>query len=559
MPEPTLQQIFEQAMYEHRDGRLREAEQHYREVLAREPLHAIATHHLGVIADQTGHRQAAVDLLRRAAALSPNWPEAHSDLGNLLRQNGQPDAAIAACMRAIELRPDYPEAYNNLGCAFRTIGRFDDAVAALRKAIALKPNFGEAYNNLGNALRDMGQINEALAALRQAVALKPDYAELHCNLGNTFFGKGQLNEAIAAYQQAIILRPNYAEAHVAIAAAFANLGRREDAIPSIERAVSLKPDSAEIRWTFAWVLLILGDFNRGWAAYDCRFTTQEWKWRFQRWASLGYDLSKPQWNGEDLTGRRILLLVEPGFGDTFQFARYVPMVARRGGHAILACAPEQMRLFQCFKEHATVVNQILDCKFDVHCALGSLPRAFKTTLETIPADVPYLRADDGLIAKWKARMPANRLKIGLVWSGDVRATARRAVTLRQLAPLFKTPASWFVSLQKGHAAVQIKGAPELAVADWSDELTDFAETAALMTNLDLIISSDTSTAHLAGALGRTIWTFLPFGADWRWLLDRADSPWYPTMRLFRQNTLGDWGEVIDRVAQALSAFRGDPK
>ncbi|MGA2230966.1 MAG: glycosyltransferase family 9 protein, partial [Tepidisphaeraceae bacterium] len=318
----------------------------------------------------------------------------------------------------------------------------------------------------------------------------------------------------------------------------------------------LQPDLVKARWCYAWSLLILGDFKRGWAWYECRSGLQEWSSRLRQWAELGFTLTKPKWNGEALAGRRILLLVEPGFGDTFQFVRYVPMVAERGGSVILACGSEQLRLFQCLNQYARVITHPPDCEFDVYCPVGSLPQIFKTDLGTIPVTTPYLWAEGELIAKWKARAPREGLRVGVIWSGNAPRTTGRGIALRQLTPLFRVPGVWFVSLQKNEAALQIREAPELAIADWGRELSDFAETAALMANLDLIISIDTATAHLAGALGRPVWTLLPFGADWRWLLNRADSPWYLTMRLFRQPKPGDWETPITQVAQALAAMTG---
>ncbi len=386
------------------------------------------------------------------------------------------------------------------------------------RRIALEPSYAEAHSNLGNALASNGQFDDAIAAHRQAIALKPNYAEAHSNLGNALAGKGQLDSAIAAHRQAIALNPNLSEAHKNLALA----------------------------------LLARNDFQEGWEEY-------EWRWKCKE-LPFPRDSAQPQWDGSSLEGRTILLHAEQGFGDAIQFIRYLPMVAQRGGKIIIACQGELQRLFQTMAEgcHIVVVGPSPPA-FDFHCPLLSLPRAFATTLANIPNIVPYLQADAEDARRWQRRLAdhCSIVKVGLVWAGKAahKNDRNRSMKLARLAPLAQAPGVLFFSLQKGEAAVEGKTPPaSLELIDWTEELKDFADTAALIANLDLVIAVDTAVAHLAGAMGKPVWTLLPFVPDWRWMLERKDSPWYPSMRLFRQPSLGDWDSVVTRVAEALSLW-----
>jgi len=551
MDRAALQGVFQKALQHQRALRLGEAERLYRELLAELPNDpGLHINFAGVLEGQ-GKIDAAIVAYESAIRIKPDCVEAFHNLGGCLQRLNRLNEALAAYRQALAIRPNLPETLNNLAYVLMARGQTNQALETVNLAIQLAPNWPVALTTLGALLAGLDRVDEAIAVLQRALAADPSSPGAYLNLGNAMRKVNRLDEAAAAYRHAIGLRPDFAEAVYSLGAVLGDLGRHNEAVIFFERASVLQPDSAQMHCSFAWALMISEDFKRGWPEYEWRLQFEEWTSRFAQWASSGFKLSKPRWSGEDLAGRRILLLAEPGLGDTFQFVRYLPMVAARGGRPILACGPEQVRLFQCFKEYASVTTYPPSCEFDVYCPLGSLPKIFETTLESIPASAPYLWPDDRLVEKWKARMPANQIKVGLIWSGNVGITARRAIELRQLAPLFSLPGLWFVSLQKGKAALQAKAAPELPIADWGGELTDFAETAALMLNLDLIISTDTSTAHLAGALGRPVWTLLPFATDWRWLVSRTDSPWYPTMRLFRQPAWNDWQTPIEQAANAL--------
>jgi tetratricopeptide (TPR) repeat protein len=604
MPRETVQQAFELALRRHQAGHLREAEQIYREVLAEQPEHSGATHYLGVIALQTGRGEVALELLSRALALRPDYAEAyfnlgnalnglgrvegaidaygqavaikpnladaHNNLGNVLKKIGRMEEAIAAYRRVIVLKPRDAKAHVNLGIALKQTGRVDEAIAAYGEAIALEPNLAEAHHklgiarqgkgqldeaiteyrqaialkpdaevfcSLGNALQDQGQLDEAAAAHRQAIALRRDFAEAHYNLGNVLQDERWLEEAIVAYHQSLALRPDYVEAHNNLGNAFRKKGQFDDAAAAYRRAIALSPSNADAHSNLALVLLLRGEYEEGWWEF-------EWRWKVEGFASCKPWLERPFWDGNELAGRTILLHGEQGFGDVIQFVRYVPLTVERGGRVILGVRPELVRLLRRLPgvERCITVNDPLP-DFDVHCPLQSLPRLFRTTLQSIPLQRDPLLADLELVRMWGVRVgkQPSGLKVGLVWAGNPKQAndRNRSMTLSTLAPLADLPGIQFFSLQKGEAGKQAADSlSRMAIVDWATELGDFADTAALMANLDLIISVDTAVAHLAGAMGKPVWVLLTALADWRWLQVREDSPWYPTMRLFRQSTAG---------------------
>jgi tetratricopeptide (TPR) repeat protein len=516
MAASAIQQNFDLAVRHHQAGRLQEAEQLYRQVLAQDPRNADALHYLGVIAYQVGKIDLAVDLIRQAIAIKPDFPEAFSNLGNALIDQGQFDAAIAACRQAIRLNPTIPAAHHNLGNALNHKGQFDEAIAALREAIALNPDIPQAHNNLGSILGSKGLFNEATASFQNAIAIRPNYAEAHKNLGTALYEMGRLDEAIAAFRQAISIKPNYPEAHHVL----------------------------------SYALLTRGDFQSGWEEY-------EWRWKCNDFSSPARNFSQPQWTGEPLEGRTLLLHTEQGLGDAIQIIRYLPFVAQRGGRIILECQPELERLFRKIADGMQIVTRGQTIPpFDLHCPILSLPLVFQTSLANIPGNVPYLFPEPLLVDEWKRTLGAcdGQLRIGLTWAGTPKfiADKPRSLNLQQLAPFAAVPGVKFFSLQKGPAGEQAKHPPQgMELVDLGPELKDMADTAAAMFLMDLIITTDTSIPHLAGALGRPVWTMLQFMPDWRWLVEREDSPWYPTMRLFRQSAPGDWTGPIQKVKEQL--------
>ncbi|HEX4054423.1 MAG TPA: tetratricopeptide repeat protein [Tepidisphaeraceae bacterium] len=561
MTQFTIDQAMPIALQHHQAGRLAEAEAIYCQVLAGQPNHPDALHLLGDIALQTGRLDMAIVSIRRAVAANPGIAEFHNSLGNALNEKKLFDEAITALRRAIQIKPAYAEAQNNLGISLRGKGLLDESIAAYRQAIAFSPKYAEAHSNLGNALKDQKKLDEAIAAFHAAIALNPKSPEVHNNLGVALRQNGQLAEAVAAYQRALALRPNHAETHSNLGVALRDQGQLNEAIAAYEQAIALRPSYAEAHYNLSLALLARGDLQQGWDEYDWRGKCED--------ISPPRNFTRPPWDGCPLEGRTILLYTEQGFGDALQFVRYLPLVARRGGKIIVGCQAELQRLFQTAAAECQIVvpGEFLP-PFDFHCSLLSLLRVFGTTLANIPNIVPYLRADAEDIRRWQQRL-ANEsplVNVGLAWAGSPRHKndRNRSTTLARLAPLGEVPGVRFVSLQKGEPAIIMSTAAAeserkissagLQLVDWTQELKDFGDTAGLIANLDLVIAVDTAVAHLAGAMGKPVWTLLPFAPDWRWMLEREDSPWYPTMRLFRQKTLGDWKEVIDRVARALSDY-----
>jgi tetratricopeptide (TPR) repeat protein len=551
MPQPATQDVFRLAVQHHQAGRVSEAESLYRQILAEHPENADALFNLGLLAHQTGRNDLAVELIRRGLAVRPDYAEGYSNLGNALSGAGQTDAAIAAFQQAIALNPNLPQVHTNLGSVLRITGQLPEAIAACRQAVSLQPNYAEGYCNLGNALADDGQLDEAIAALQRAIALNPNLPQAHSNLGSVLMAEGRLDEAIAACRQAIALRPDYAEAHSNLGNVLADSGRVDDAITACRKAISLNPGLPEAHDNLALCLLRSGQLEEGWRE-------REWRWKVRKFPSPPRSFAQPQWDGSDLTDRTLLVHAEQGFGDTIQFLRYVPLLARRGAKIILELPADLNRLCESLEGEARIVKfgQPLP-PFDFHCPILSLPLAFKTTLNSIPGQVPHLFAEPGMVEHWRKRLAGSGagLKVALAWAGNpnFKADRTRSISLDRLAPLSQVAGVTFFSLQKGAAAAQaIHPPPGLRLIDLSPDLHDFADTAAAMAAMDLVITTDTSVAHLAGALARPVWVMLQLVSDWRWLLERDDSPWYPTMRLFRQTSLGDWPGVIGRVCEGLS-------
>ena len=389
-------------------------------------------------------------------------------------------------------------------------------------------------------MRDQGQLGEAVARYERALALAPDHPETLDNLGIVLVDLGRLEEAVAHHERALAVRPDSAEAHYNLGSALQRQGRYAEALACYGRALSLKPDHAGAHLNRSLALLITGQFEEGWTEYEWRFAVARYDRNFDR----------PLWSGEALTGQTILIHAEQGFGDTLQFVRYIPLVAKRGGSVVLEVPRPLVRLVRSV-EGASEVLAAGDPlpAFDYHCPLLSLPRVFKTDLATIPSAVPYLSVPAGASAAWAERIvSASGLRVGVVWAG----TAVGAIDLRLLEPLWDLAGvSWF-SLQAGDRSADISLLDRMNIADLSSWLTDFAETAAAVCELDLVISVDTSVAHLAGALARPTWLLLPYRSEWRWLIEREDSPWYPTARLFRQRKDGDWPSVAREVAASLA-------
>ncbi|GMQ89767.1 MAG: tetratricopeptide repeat protein [Gammaproteobacteria bacterium] len=509
---------LQRALEIHRAGRLPEAQAMYREILGIHPNHPDALNLLGVIAHQQGQPESATALIRQAIHANPGVPEYYNNLGEALMASRKLDDAIVAYRRARALNPDYAEAHNNLGIALREHGRVDDAIEAFKRAVTVQPDFAEAHYNLGNALHESGALPEAVAAYRAAVALESADAEMRNNLGVALVEQGEVTEALAEFERALALKPDFAEAHT-------NRGL---------------------------ALLLTGELQQGWREYEWRFASKD---EAQRGALR--EFPQPRWDGANFSGDTVLVHTEQGFGDTIQFARFVPVVKERGGRVLLACDPQLRRLLETSLDVDAVVGDPselpADIAFDLQVPMLSLAAVFDTHADTIPRNVPYLHAEPAQVQAWSGRLQQGTYKVGICWAG--RATPRnrhRACSLTAFAPLARVAGVSFCSLQKGPAANEADNPPHgMELTDYSKELNDFADTAALVSNLDLVITIDTAVAHLAGALGRPVWTLLSYVPAWSYLLGREDSLWYPTMRLFRQPGIGDWESVMEQVVTAL--------
>ena len=529
-------------------GKLDQAIACYRRALELKPDYALAHNNLGLVLSSQGNLHGAVACYRRATELKPDFADGHNNLGVALTDQGKLDEAAASCRRALELKPDYAEAHNNLGTALMHLGKLDEAVASFRRALELKPDYAEAHNNLGNAFEHQGKLDEAVASFRRALELKPDYAQVHNNLGVALQEQGSLDEAVACYRRALELKPDYPEAHNNLGNALKEQGTLDKAVACYRRALELKPDYADAHTDLAIACLLTGDWRHGWPEY-------QWRWQTKGFTARRF--GQPLWNGESLAGKTILLHAEQGLGDTIQFIRYAPMVKRYGGTVVVECQKPLAALLEGCPgvDHLVGQGDRLPA-FDVYAPLLSLPLILQTSLATIPASIPYLFPKAAIVERWrKTLVEIDGFKVGITWQGNpaFHGDRCRSIPLRWFAPLAQVPGVRLLSLQKGAGAEQLAELGDLfEVTKLGSRLHDFADTAAVMKNLDLVITSDTGPAHLAGALGIPVWVALAFVPDWRWLLDRGDSPWYPTMRLFRQRERGNWHAVVEEIKNALS-------
>lgn len=434
------------------------------------------------------------------------------------------------------------------GSALLQSGNAGQALVCFRSALAIDPSNPTLLLYCGATLHDLGRYDEAVDAYKKSIQTAADIGEAHNNLGNSLMALGRFSEAADSFFRAATLLPASPVPLAARATALQAVGRVADAEADCRKAVTLDPAFAAAHWNLALNLLLQGRYTEGWQEY-------EWRWQKPDFTSPCRHTDLPLWDGSPLHGSTILLHAEQGFGDAIQFVRYAPLAARQGGHVILECHPQLVVLFQSVQGVCSVVpfGSPLSA-INYQAPLLSLPRLFGTTLENIPSASPYLTIPAGQREKWAALLPADhkKLRVGLVWAGKSYPDPLRSCRLEELAPLAAAHNVIFYSLQLGAGSEQADCPPStMSLRDLTHEIHDFADTAALIDQLDLVISIDTAVAHLAGALGKPVWVMLPFAPDWRWLLHRNDSPWYPSMRVFRQKQPGDWGDVITRIHSAL--------
>jgi tetratricopeptide (TPR) repeat protein len=649
-------QIFALALQHLQAGRLHEAEALYRRVLAAEPGHARAWHHLGIIAHQAGRDEIAVDLIgraiglvpedaaahlnlgeayrtwgrleeaaasaRRAVELRPEWAEAHhglgfalaglgkskealaeyrralelrpelavtwNNLGNALKEEGQFAEAVAAYGRALELQPRLAEAQDNLGVALVGLGRLEEAEAAHRRAMELRPDFAAASNNLGNVLKELRRPQEALASYRRALALQPDFADAWNNLGVALAGLGEWEQAVEAYRRALAIQPShlaaennlgnafkdqdqleaaaacyrrtleldpgFADGHLNLGVVWWLEGRLAEAEDCYRRALECRGEFADAHLNLALLLLLSGRYAEGWREY-------EWRWRSAHHGSVPPRVATPRWDGRPLPGGTLFVHVEQGFGDTLLYLRYLPGARLRSQAArvILECQPELRSLLEPWAA-ATGIELIavgapdaVRPAHDWHLALLSLPLALGDGAP-LPPMTPALLADAGLRERWREGLgEGEEMRVGVVWAGNPgqREDRKRSMDPEMMAPILRVPGVRFYSLQVGAAASLAGEMSDWGIWQLPGPLTNFADTAAVMTELDLVITVDTATAHLAGTLGCPVWVMVRHVPYWPYGLSGESTPWYPGMRIFRQERPGDWDRVVQRVAAAL--------
>jgi tetratricopeptide (TPR) repeat protein len=527
----------------------REAIACHQRSLTLRPGNAHGHYNLGNLFLVSGEFAQARDSYRHALDLRPDLAEAQLTLGNALHSLGQPDEALACYQRAVELRPDFAEAWNCIGLVHAERYRYEDAMGCLQRALTIQPDYAEGWQTIGTLYEARDMHEKALECFRRSVALKPDFSTAHNNIGNSLLQLGDLQGAMEAYRRALTLDPHFADALSNLGNLLRTMGRLDESLDYSARALQLRPDWPDAQWNRAMTLLLAGDYAAGWKLAESR-------WGFADPRRVRRSFSQPLWLGNSpLAGRTILLHHEQGLGDTLQMLRYAPLLARQGARVITLVPISLAGIAASVPGVTSVVAEGAALPpFDFHCPFMSLPLALRTVLTTVPDTVPYLFATGETSVAWGQRLgPAGRRRIGLVWSGSVthKNDRHRSIGARRIQPLLDFDAQ-FISLQKEYRAEDATLTGERGpIRDFSAELQDFAQTAALIANLDLVISVDTSVAHLAGGMGKPVWVLLPYAPDYRWMLGCANSPWYPTARLFRQPTFGDWDSVIGDVVRAL--------
>ena len=543
--------MLEKALALHQQGKLGEAEHIYRELLRGNPQDPNVLHLLGLLTAQMGQMARGADLIRQALALDPRRFLAHRDLGNVLLQSGKSGEALAAYDRALALNPNMADTLDNRGTALRLLNRPQEALASHERALALNPGVALTHVNHGSALAGLNRFAAALDSFDRAIVLDPASVLAHSNRGGALHKLERFSEALESHDRATALAPRLAHAHVSRGQTLAELGRYDEAMQAFDRALILEPQSAEAQFGRATSLLATGRFREGWKAYEQR--------RRRVSSDAFHPSGRPQWLGrEDISGKTLFIEAEQGLGDMIQFCRYAALCADMGAHVILTARENQVRLLQSLDARIDVRPQGMPpTSFDYHMPLMSLPGAFDAGQGGFAARTPYLSAEPERVEQWRRHIGDEGFKIGICWQGGPGNLAR-SFPLFALGDIAARPGTRLISLQKGAGSEQL-GASGIQVETLGEDYDAgphaFLDAAAVMQAVDLVISCDTSLAHLAGALARPVWVALKFAPDWRYLLGRETCGWYPTMRLFRQDRPGDWQSVFAQMNAALDPAR----
>ena len=486
----------------------------------------------------------------RALAIKPDYADAYCNRGLVLQALGRPQGALASCDHALAINLDHAQAHYNRGNILQELGRPQEALASYDRALAIRPDFADALCNRGVVLQELGRWDDALASYDHALAIRPDFAVAYTNRGNTMQELGRSDEALASFAKALVLNPDQPETYYNQGNVLRELGRLDEALTSYDRALALNANRAAVNYNRSFIELLTGDLQQGLALYESRKNLPS--------PIEARPYGQPLWTGsENLSGKTLYLYIEQGFGDTIQFYRYAHLARARGARVILAVQDRLVRLLQDASPDIEIVGDgAVPAHFDFHAPLMSLALAFGTTMNSIPAAVPYLRADPQRMQTWRQKIGAQGLKIGICWQGGTEIKGR-SFAPALLAPIAGLPNVRLISLQKAFDGKQLASLPGSMTVETLDNLDNgadaFLDTASLLPLLDLIITADTSVAHVAGALGCPTWLALKHAADWRWFLDRNDSPWYPSLRLFRQPAPGDWASVFAQMHSMVKA------
>ena len=592
-----IEKRLNQAVALHQAGKLPKAEQLYQQVLADNPRNSDALHLLGVIAYQVGKHEISVNLItnaieidsqqveaynnlgivfkeqgkleesvqahHKAIEIQPDHAEAHYNLGDTYQKQGKLEESIQAYYKAIEIQPNYTEAYNNLGIALKEQGELELAIQAYHKAIEIQPNYVEVYNNLGIALKGQGELELAIQAYHKAIEIQPTHIEAHNNIGNTYQEQGKLEESVQAYHKAIEIQPCSAEAYNNLGNAYQEQGELELAIQAYHKAIEIQDDFAEAHNNLGQILLLLGYFRQGWEEY-------EWRWQCRNFSIGQRNFPQPLWNGSNLQGKSILVWAEQGIGDEIMFANLLDSLKKISSHIIVECEIRLVAFFQrSFPETQFVPREnppnsrLLNSNIDYQVPIGSLGQWLRPDEDSFKQNrQSYLTTCTDKSEQIKKRyqsLAADSILIGISWKSTgakQKQTLSKSTTLKDWTSILSQQGCCFINLQYGDIEPELEQFQEetglkIYCDQEIDALQNLDDFATQVSALDLVVSTSNTTAHIAGALGKRVWTLLPYMPNWRWMLNRNDTLWYPHMRLFRQNTIGDWRDVFQRVTLAL--------
>ena len=596
-----ISRFFEQAIQHHQAGQLEQAKKKYQEILDTNPQHADSSHLLGLVEYQYGNYVKAIEHIQQAVLISPKQPVFLNNLGNVLKEMGELDRSVQAYQQALEVAPDDAEIHNNLGVTLKEMGELDRSVQAYQQALEVAPDDAEIHNNLGVTLKEMGELDRSVQAYQQALEINPQYAEAHNNLGNVLKEMDQLDESIHAYQKALKINPQYVEVYNNLgnvlkemdqldesihayqkaleinpkyAPAYSNLGNTLDAkgeldqsIHAYQQALKINPQYAEAHKNLSLSYLKQGNFKQGWEEY-------QWRWKCDEFAAENRkDFPQPMWDGSSLDGKSILIWQEQGTGDCIMFAS---LLVELQAHAQKIFVETEYRLLPLLERSFPTIHfhtaqipptpQLLSTTIDFQSPIASLPRWFLTDEEDFPKRHAYLKASDHITQKCRNKyqqLAEGKTLVGISWNSMNKSVGKqKSAPLEQLEPLLSLNDCFFINLQYeyGDLALELdQFANDTGISIHCDteinpleSLDDFA---AQVAALDLVITISNTTAHMAGALGKSVWTLLHYGADWRWLTNRSDTPWYPSMTLFRQSRQGDWGNVVQQVHSTLKGYK----